>query len=174
MTPMQCMENLMGFRECWHLHMTPNIGINSSLVACSFMNPVQCVENHTGFRVASTAERNSPSPATELSPTTARPGHRPPRLRAWCRSFWRFITDGRTIAGLWAILQHADWIAEDVFNSHIATISVRITARTFALLLFLGALYRQGCQFLSLDIVHSVGINRILVVSWVILHGRYI
>ena len=53
-------------------------------------------------------------------------------------------------------------------------ISLRIAARTVAWLLFLGALYRQGCQFLSLDIVHSVGINRILVVSWVILHGIYI
>lgn len=60
-----------------------------------------------------------------------------------------------------------------LLESHVATISVRIAARTVALLLFLGALYRQGCQFLSLYIVHSAGINA-YTTGVFHLHGRYI
>lgn len=49
------------------------------------------------------------------------------------------------MAGVWAILQYADWIVEDMFKNETAMTSVCIADRTFALLLllFLGALSRQ-------------------------------
>lgn len=53
-TPIESIKNLTGFREWWHLRLTPMIGLNPTLLISPSPSPMQCIKNCTGFCVVTT------------------------------------------------------------------------------------------------------------------------